>query len=71
MFLIGSGLERRLEVIIKEQGEKNLRQIAEAGLVGEVEYLDYDQGRNSGCNDRVMIHKLEIINAKKEGKQIF
>ena len=140
---VASGLEKRREVIIKEQAEKDLRQIAEAGLfdfygrkkcenlettedalrnmrscvievlaadvrssyqtkkarkgksqagltlkfkknlndnktkistqqldnllihfsveVVEVEYLDDDPGRNSGCNDRVIIHKFEVI----------
>jgi len=29
--------------------------------VVEVEYLDDDPGRNSGCNDRVIIHKFEVI----------
>jgi len=38
-----------------------LRQKAEADLVDKIEYLDYDQCRNSDCNDRVIIHKLEVI----------
>ena len=27
----------------------------------EVEYLDHDPGHNSGCNDRVIIYKFEVI----------
>lgn len=59
-----SGLEKRCEVIIKEQRENNFRQIAEACLVVDIEHLDYNQGRNISCNDRVIIHKLKAQSSK-------
>ena len=62
-----SGLEKRCEVIIKEQRENNFRQIAEACLVVDIEHLDYNQDRNISCNDRVIIHKLKAQSSKLKG----